>query len=155
MTENLGLQAAAIVDEKIREYRSLQEELNAHRFDLGTLTAQRNENELVKQVRVARTSSLHFFRPSSVLDGIRSCVCGTEVTCLLSLVIKLPNAPMHRSHPLCTPFTGQELDVCGQEASEGSDPVIYKQVGPVLIKNDLDEARDTVDKRLEFISGEM
>lgn len=51
MTENLGLQAAAIVDEKIREYRSLQEELNAHRFDLGTLTAQRNENELVKQVR--------------------------------------------------------------------------------------------------------
>lgn len=51
MTENLGLQAAAIVDEKIREYRALQEELNAHRFDLGTLTAQRNENELVKQVR--------------------------------------------------------------------------------------------------------
>ncbi len=53
MIENIGLQAAAIVDEKIREYRSLQEELNGHRFDLGTLTAQRNENELVKQVRVA------------------------------------------------------------------------------------------------------
>ncbi|KAL3777060.1 hypothetical protein ACHAW5_006311 [Stephanodiscus triporus] len=97
MTENIGLQAAAIVDEKIREFRSLQEELNTHRSDLGTLMAQRNENELVKQ----------------------------------------------------------ELDVCGQEASEGSDSVIYKQVGPVLIKNGLDEARETVDKRLEFISGEM
>ncbi len=45
--------------------------------------------------------------------------------------------------------------MCGQEASEGSNCVIYKQVGPVLIKNDLDEARETVDKRLEFISGEM
>ncbi|KAL3807177.1 hypothetical protein ACHAXA_006032 [Cyclostephanos tholiformis] len=65
--------------------------------DLGTLTAQRNENELVKQ----------------------------------------------------------ELDVCGQEASEGSDSVVYKLVGPVLIKNDLDEAKETVDKRLEFISGEI
>jgi len=52
MTENIGLQAAAIVDEKIREFRSLQEELNTHRSDLGTLMAQRNENELVKQVRV-------------------------------------------------------------------------------------------------------
>jgi prefoldin beta subunit len=45
--------------------------------------------------------------------------------------------------------------VCGQEASEGSDSVVYKLVGPVLIKNDLDEAKETVDKRLEFISGEM
>jgi len=53
------------------------------------------------------------------------------------------------------PIYPQELDVCGQEASEGSDSVIYKQVGPVLIKNGLDEARETVDKRLEFISGEM
>ena len=49
----------------------------------------------------------------------------------------------------------QELDVCDQEASEGSDVTVYKQVGPVLMKNDLDEAKDTVEKRLEFISGEM
>ena len=61
MTENLGVQAAAIVDEKIREYRSLQEELNAHRFDLGTLTAQRNENELVKQVRARGSSAVWVF----------------------------------------------------------------------------------------------
>ena len=49
----------------------------------------------------------------------------------------------------------QELDVCDKEISEGSDVVVYKQVGPVLLKNDLDEAKETVDKRIEFISGEM
>lgn len=49
----------------------------------------------------------------------------------------------------------QELDICDQEASDGSDFVIYKQIGPVLIKNDLDEAKDTISKRLEFITGEM
>merc|ERR1712194_620437 len=49
----------------------------------------------------------------------------------------------------------QELDICDQEASDGGEAVIYKQVGPVLIKNDLDEARETVEKRLEFISGEI
>ena len=49
----------------------------------------------------------------------------------------------------------QELDVCDQEVSEGCDVVVLKQVGPVLIKNDLDEARETVGKRLEFITGEM
>lgn len=51
MTDNLGVQAADMVDEKIREYRTLQEELNTHRSDMGMLMAQRNENELVKQVR--------------------------------------------------------------------------------------------------------
>ena len=51
MDDNLGVQAANMVDEKIREYRTLQEELNTHRSDMGTLMAQRNENELVKQVR--------------------------------------------------------------------------------------------------------
>jgi len=51
MCDNLGVQAANMVDEKIREYRTLQEELNTHRSDMGTLMAQRNENELVKQVR--------------------------------------------------------------------------------------------------------
>lgn len=31
---------------------------------------------------------------------------------------------------------------------------IYKMVGPVLLKNDLDDAKLTVSKRLEFIMGE-
>eukprot|EP00579_Thalassiosira_antarctica_P008305 CAMPEP_0201882226 /NCGR_PEP_ID=MMETSP0902-20130614/13543_1 /ASSEMBLY_ACC=CAM_ASM_000551 /TAXON_ID=420261 /ORGANISM="Thalassiosira antarctica, Strain CCMP982" /LENGTH=141 /DNA_ID=CAMNT_0048410657 /DNA_START=181 /DNA_END=606 /DNA_ORIENTATION=- len=97
MTDNIGAQAASAVDETIREYRALQEVMNTLRSDLGTLMAQRNENEMVKQ----------------------------------------------------------ELDVCDQEASEGGEAVVYKQVGPVLIKHDLEEARETVDKRLEFISGEI
>jgi len=41
------------------------------------------------------------------------------------------------------------------QGNDGNEAVIYKQVGPVLIKNDLDEALETVRKRLEFISGEM
>mmetsp|Transcript_27982 Transcript_27982/g.39549 ORF Transcript_27982/g.39549 Transcript_27982/m.39549 type:complete len:141 (-) Transcript_27982:287-709(-) len=31
---------------------------------------------------------------------------------------------------------------------------VYKRVGPVLMKNDLSDAKDTVEKRLEFIRGE-
>lgn len=49
---NLGAQAASAVDGKIREFRTLQEELKTHAGDLGTLLAQRNENEMVKQVRM-------------------------------------------------------------------------------------------------------
>ena len=45
--------------------------------------------------------------------------------------------------------------MCDQEASEGGEATVYKQVGPVLIENDLNEARETVEKRLEFIVGEM
>mmetsp|Transcript_19425 Transcript_19425/g.33332 ORF Transcript_19425/g.33332 Transcript_19425/m.33332 type:complete len:142 (-) Transcript_19425:268-693(-) len=97
MADNLGSQVASAVDEKIQEFRTLQETVNTLRSDLGTLMAQRNENELVKQ----------------------------------------------------------ELDVCDQEASEGGEAIVYKQVGPVLIKNDLSEAKETVEKRLEFISGEI
>jgi prefoldin beta subunit len=31
---------------------------------------------------------------------------------------------------------------------------VYKMVGPVLIKNSLDDAKETVSKRLEFITSE-
>lgn len=41
-----------------------------------------------------------------------------------------------------------ELDI-----HSSSDPV-YKMIGPVLIKQDLEEAQQTVQKRLEFIRGE-
>lgn len=42
----------------------------------------------------------------------------------------------------------QELEVL-----DGSTN-IYKMVGPVLIKNSLEDAKDTVSKRLEFITAE-
>jgi prefoldin beta subunit len=44
------------------------------------------------------------------------------------------------------------LEICEKESS---DTTIYKQVGPVLLKNELSDATDTVVKRLEFISGEI
>ena len=52
-------------------------------------------------------------------------------------------------------FYCQELDICVEEVADGKDLVVYKQVGPVILRHDLDEAKDTVEKRLEFISGEM
>ncbi|XP_069602389.1 prefoldin subunit 6 [Ranitomeya imitator] len=32
---------------------------------------------------------------------------------------------------------------------------VYKLVGPVLVKQDLEEAKSTVDKRLQYINGEI
>lgn len=34
------------------------------------------------------------------------------------------------------------------------DATVFKMVGPVLLKNELEDAKMTVSKRLEFISGE-
>lgn len=56
-----------------------------------------------------------------------------------------PNQP-------CTtlaPFARQEF------ASLTPSNTIYKQVGPVLLKQDQSEAKANVEKRLEFIAGEM
>merc|ERR1719223_978585 len=43
----------------------------------------------------------------------------------------------------------QELDLLDDGAN------VFKMVGPVLMKNDLDDAKQTVEKRLEFIKGEL
>lgn len=43
----------------------------------------------------------------------------------------------------------QELDLVNE-----SSATVYKKIGPVLMKQDISEARDTVKKRLEFINGE-
>lgn len=43
----------------------------------------------------------------------------------------------------------QELDLVEDGA------VVYKLIGPVLVKQDLSEAKQTVDKRLEYIRKEM
>lgn len=32
---------------------------------------------------------------------------------------------------------------------------VYKLIGPVLVKQDMDEAKATVSKRLDYITGEM
>uniref|UniRef100_I3KM44 Prefoldin subunit 6 n=2 Tax=Oreochromis TaxID=8139 RepID=I3KM44_ORENI len=36
-----------------------------------------------------------------------------------------------------------------------SSNTVYKLIGPVLVKQDLDEAKATVAKRLEYINGEI
>ena len=48
-----------------------------------------------------------------------------------------------------------ENDIVKQELALLSDPsVVYKMIGPVLIKQDLEDAQQTVHKRLEFIRDE-
>lgn len=48
-----------------------------------------------------------------------------------------------------TSLSFQELDLLD------STNAVYKLIGPVLVKQDLDEAKSTVAKRLEYINGEM
>ena len=43
----------------------------------------------------------------------------------------------------------QELDVIEPEGN------VYKLIGPVLVKQDLEEAKQTVRKRIEYITAEM
>lgn len=46
-------------------------------------------------------------------------------------------------------FYIQELDLL-----EGG-AVVYKLIGPVLVKQDLEEAKQNVEKRIDYISQEM
>ena len=50
---------------------------------------------------------------------------------------------------LTTCVLQQELELLAEDAA------VYKLVGPVLIKQDQFEAKSNVQKRLDFISGEM
>lgn len=43
----------------------------------------------------------------------------------------------------------QEMDLLEDDA------VVYKLIGPALIKQEVTEAKDTVSKRLEYIAREM
>lgn len=45
--------------------------------------------------------------------------------------------------------SSQELDLLDNQNT------VFKLIGPVLVKQDLDEAKATVGKRLEYINGEM
>ncbi len=47
----------------------------------------------------------------------------------------------------------QELDFIDENDSGNSQ--VYKLVGPVLMKNELSDAKQTVEQRLELITGEL
>merc|ERR1712048_90083 len=50
----------------------------------------------------------------------------------------------------------QETDLVKEEfenLEEGS--MVYKLVGPVMVKQNIDDARQNVEKRLEYINGEL
>ena len=59
--------------------------------------------------------------------------------------------------------TRQQLDgqltennsVKEEMAMLGAEVNIFKLVGPVLIKQDFEEAKQNVDKRIDYISGEL
>ena len=56
---------------------------------------------------------------------------------------------MHRYTNFCLVMYVQELELLEDDA------VVYKLVGPVLVKQDVVEARVTVKKRLDYITKEM
>ena len=43
----------------------------------------------------------------------------------------------------------QELDLIESSAA------VFKMIGPVLVKQDIEEARQNVQKRIDYINGEM
>lgn len=50
----------------------------------------------------------------------------------------------------------QENDMVKQELDRlGEDAGVFKLIGPVLIRQDLDEAKQNVSKRMDFIKGEI
>ena len=63
-----------------------------------------------------------------------------------------PHTCIHIHPHKCTHthvFHTQELDLLEDDA------VVYKLVGPVLVRQELSEARQTVEKRLDYISKEL
>lgn len=90
------------------------------------LDAQKSESEAVKKVRRALLPLALALRSSATLPT--------------DLLTRLRYA---------TPLVIQEF------ASLTPSNTIYKQVGPVLLKQDQAEAKANVDKRLEFINSEM
>jgi prefoldin beta subunit len=61
---------------------------------------------------------------------------------------------MVRSQETETELVEAELKLIANINSNSKEETIYKMVGPVLIRQDADEAVQTVGKRLEFIRGE-
>ncbi|CAE7609798.1 PFDN6 [Symbiodinium pilosum] len=50
----------------------------------------------------------------------------------------------------------QETELVKQEFdSIEEDAIVYKLVGPVMVKQNVDDAKANVSKRLEYISGEL
>ncbi len=45
--------------------------------------------------------------------------------------------------------------VCQEMARLEEGAAVYKKMGPVLVKQDVDESRQNVQKRIEYISAEM
>jgi hypothetical protein len=71
MTTNIGTQAATAVNEKLVERQKLEQELYEHHQDLGTLISQRNENEMVKEVRVGGKNNNSCLPLDCIYDFVR------------------------------------------------------------------------------------
>ena len=72
---------------------------------------------------------------------LHPCIFTTELLIsLIQLSLGLGEPP---------PNTHKEMDHLEDDA------VVYKLVGPVLVRQELSEARQTVEKRLDYISKEL
>ncbi len=83
---------------------------------------------------------------------LRNILYGTVATAKVYIVVMLVvhvRLWIIETHTLPRPLPPQELE----KVTDGS--VVYKLVGPVLLKQDLTEAKVTVQKRLDYIGKEM
>uniref|UniRef100_A0A671WJ76 Prefoldin subunit 6 n=2 Tax=Sparus aurata TaxID=8175 RepID=A0A671WJ76_SPAAU len=72
----------------------------------------------------------------------------------MSLYLKTPNKSMSARQKLETQLTENNIVKEELDLLESAN-IVYKLIGPVLVKQDLDEAKATVTKRLEYINGEI
>jgi len=76
-----------------------------------------------------------------------------EIKALRDVQKQIQEAASQRE-TLMTQRNENELVMKELQLVKGDRPV-YKLVGPVLVKQDLEEAKDTINKRLEFIAKQM
>ena len=112
-------------------------DLQKHTASRMQLDTQINENNTVQEV------STWIKRCASTIDHRLSMHRYTPTNFVPLYLI------YHASTNFCLVMYVQELELLEDDA------VVYKLVGPVLVKQDVVEARVTVKKRLDYITKEM
>ncbi|KAL8425542.1 hypothetical protein Efla_006777 [Eimeria flavescens] len=94
--------------------------------------------EMVIDLPLSIRHSFFFFLPSSSLSA-----------CLLEVQTN------HRNTTRLATQQNENEAVIRELEAAAADAVIYKMVGPVLIRQNKAEALSTVNKRLEYVKGEL
>ena len=126
------------IDPLVKQFQSLQEQTQALVMGRQNFLSRLNENKMVQEVRCV----LHRRLPPRV-----------PPLALLSLpphtTTLLPLAPHPHPRPHLHYRIAQELERLNDDSN------VFKLIGPVLVKQDVDDAKATVASRLELIEREL